>query len=413
MAAQQAERRVGAAELRSFCAALVAAPARMSVAASTSARPPARVRVSLAACLGAGDAAAAADAGVLLEVAVRELDYADGGLGFRLFPSALWLAAWLAARPSLLRGASVLELGAGLGLVGLAAAATHLPSSVTLSDFNPGLLTALRAAAAENGVADTTRVAMCDWAEEAQAAEPHAPPHATHAGQPADGASAWAFAADANPEFYRVRAQLAATSAASDSGSASATAPLFAKLPIQERYSLIVATEVLYEMHAAVALPALLRRRLAPGGRFVTLMAIRDTDLLKEFVARLQSGGALRVALRGLGDVALPPADAPAAAEAAAAAQGIAADAPLCGGAWCDGDAEWRALLLRGGAGGKPLEAAWIEAQRPPTALDADADADSAANAAHAAAKPCCSRSARGMACPCARLPARAARPTP
>jgi predicted nicotinamide N-methyase len=371
------ERRVSAAELRSFCAALVAAPElRMSKAASTSARAPARVVVRFCAAPAAGGPP------VELPVAVRELEYADGGLGFRLFPAALWLAAWLAARPAWISGATVLELGAGLGLVGLAAAKQG--AAVTLSDFNPGLLSALAAAAKDNGVAAT--VAACDWADEA--AERAAPA----AGKAAGSASAdiiAAFDRDANPEYYRVRAQLASSSRSDG---------IAERLPAGASYDIAVASEVLYEAHAAAALPALLSRRLKPGGRFVTLMAVRDVALVETFCSRCRAFG-MKVALRRIADVALPPGDAAEAAQAAAeaaAAKQAGRDAPMCGGEWCS-DAEWRALLASGGAGGGPLEAAWLEARQP---MDAPPPRQQEG--------PCCSRRARGMACPCA---ARAAVP--
>ena len=352
----------------------------MSKAASTSARAPARVVVRFCAAPAAGGAP------VELPVAVRELEYADGGLGFRLFPAALWLAAWLAARPAWISGATVLELGAGLGLVGLAAAKQG--AAVTLSDFNPGLLTALEAAAKDNGVAAT--VAACDWADEAAAAAAErAAPAAGKAAGSAEAIDTAAFDRDANPEYFRVRAQLAASSGG-----------IAERLPAGASYDVAVASEVLYEAHAAAALPALLSRRLAPGGRFVTLMAVRDVALVETFLSRCQAFG-MAVALRRIADVALPPGDAAEAAQAAAeadAAKQAGRDAPMCGGEWCSrGDAEWRALLASGGAGGGPLEAAWLEARQP---MDAPPPRQQQG--------PCCSRRARGMACPCA---ARAAAP--
>jgi predicted nicotinamide N-methyase len=383
------ERCVSAPELARFCAALVASPARVSVAASTSARPPASVRVRFA---------VAAPLSPQLQVCVRELEYCDGGLGFRLFPAALWLSAWLATRPQLLRGATLLELGAGLGLVGLTAACTGLCARVWLTDFNPGLLRALAAAAAANDVrGGSCCVAHCDWAEEAAAAS-----------SSAIDAPPGAFERDANPEFFRIRAQLeasAGTGTSATDADAAAAAAVFPRLPRGETFSLVVATEVLYEMFAAVTLPGVVAARLARRGRFVTLMAVRDADLLAEFLARLQRAG-LRVALRGLADVALPPADAAqAAAQAAAhaAAMHASEDAPLCGGEWAVGAAGWQALLRSGGAGGGALEAAWVEAQRPGSD---DSDGDAAVALAQQQAQPrppCCSRAARGMACPCAR----------
>ena len=52
---------------------------------------------------------------------VQETNYEAGGLGWRVWPAAGRLCARLSAQRSLLDGRSVLELGAGVGLVGLAA----------------------------------------------------------------------------------------------------------------------------------------------------------------------------------------------------------------------------------------------------------------------------------------------------
>jgi hypothetical protein len=64
-------------------------------------------------------------------------------VGMVLWPAALVLARWLCRNAALLRGKSVLELGAGMGLAGLAAA--HLARRVCLTDFNPLVLENLRA----------------------------------------------------------------------------------------------------------------------------------------------------------------------------------------------------------------------------------------------------------------------------
>ena len=173
-------------------------------------------------------------------VRVREVTYESGGLGFRLFPSAVWLSAFLASQPELLRPGRVLELGCGLGLCGLTAAVvgkrvhTGTPTLVTLTDFNPGLLHAARAAAAANDVADTVSVAFCDWALEAGAE--------TGALTSAHQRTEAGFGEDSNPEYFRVTRQQRLSTP-------------WASLPRGSTFDLVLATEVLYEMHAALTLP--------------------------------------------------------------------------------------------------------------------------------------------------------------
>ena len=283
-------------------------------------------------------------------LAVRELAFAAGGLGFRLFPSALWLSALLTERWQLLAAqyvhVRVLELGAGLAAVGLSAALCGA-HAVTLTDFNSGLLRACSAAAAENGVSERVQVAFCDWAEEA--------------GAPAAAES------DANPEFFRVKAQEEAEAQ-----------PWAARLPPAAQFELVLATEVLYEAFAARALPPLIGRRLArPGGRFMTLMAVRDLAILREFVRGLCAQPGLRVAICSVARLQLPSTPAP------VRAPGL----PFCDGipAWMSA-AECDAAVMAGGDGC----GAWVEALAE------------SGERAEPPVGPCCSRRARGFACPCA-----------
>ncbi len=69
------------------------------------------------------------------------------------------LARWLVARPELVRGHRVLELGCGLGLVGLVAAA--LGARVTVNDHSRAALAAVSASARRNGL--RVRALCFDW----------------------------------------------------------------------------------------------------------------------------------------------------------------------------------------------------------------------------------------------------------
>ena len=87
---------------------------------------------------------------------VRACDWANGGLGFRVWGAAQQLAAAVARGADAggveLAGRRVCELGAGLGLPGLAAAALPAPPSVVvLTDALPALLASLAAGAALQG----------------------------------------------------------------------------------------------------------------------------------------------------------------------------------------------------------------------------------------------------------------------
>ena len=116
-------------------------------------------------------------------LSIKELNFDEGGLGHKIWEAAIALAIRLAQRPSLIRGKRVLELGAGVGVSGLAAAlVVDGETSLTLSDLDQetvdsgiwlegsepaasqtgqGLLTNLTNMAAANGVTASTMA--LDW----------------------------------------------------------------------------------------------------------------------------------------------------------------------------------------------------------------------------------------------------------
>eukprot|EP00967_Tisochrysis_lutea_P001610 scaffold2078_cov34-Tisochrysis_lutea.AAC.1 len=83
-----------------------------------------------------------------IEVFVAECEYVAGGTGWRVWPCALLLACWLAANYQELdmHRASVIELGSGLGLPGLTAAALGA-CRVRITDCLPRLLATVRQSA--------------------------------------------------------------------------------------------------------------------------------------------------------------------------------------------------------------------------------------------------------------------------
>jgi len=271
----------------------------------------------------------------------------------------------------------VLELGAGLGLCALTAAsllrAEHRDVAaplVTLTDFNSGLLAAAERCASENALSRLLCVARCDWADEASSADCEA-----------------RWRGECNAEYFRVKA-CEAEREADDPWPRLAPGSLF---------DLILATEIVYESHAATTLPVLIRARLAPGGRFLTLMAVRDAELLRTFASLLcsQSSKLPRVLVTICSASRLPlPAD--------CAGLGAVDGAPFAPGQrWMSATECEKEIAI--GENGGTLQTAWLEVFRPTE--DGPTDEHTPMPRAK---ESCCSRSARGLGCPCRlRLPHR------
>lgn len=81
--------------------------------------------------------------------------------GWRVWPGAQLLTSWMVSEPSFLVGRKVLEVGAGPGLCGLAAAALGA-QEVDLSDRCKAVQEALKMSAEENGFKNAT-VRSLDW----------------------------------------------------------------------------------------------------------------------------------------------------------------------------------------------------------------------------------------------------------
>ena len=210
----------------------------------------------------------------VVRVRVRELALGRG-VGAKLWRAASMLSDVLFADPAFVRGQSVLELGAGVGLCGLLAAKLGA-KTVALTDFEPALLDSLALAARENrapGDAET-RVARCDWREEKRRAETEteaADVCKTHCLQ--NAADADADDADDDDDDDALAA------AATRGGWLPA-------LPFRETFDRIVGSELVYERTHAETLPFVLRARLAkPLGVATLVGAVRDRALLDALVA--------------------------------------------------------------------------------------------------------------------------------
>ena len=84
------------------------------------------------------------------------------GAGDIVWPAGLALSRLLAHCPSFVAGKRVLELGSGVGAVGLTAACAGA-ASVVLTDYDEDVLALSREAASANGVSNIVSAARLDW----------------------------------------------------------------------------------------------------------------------------------------------------------------------------------------------------------------------------------------------------------
>ena len=90
----------------------------------------------------------------------------DNAIGQKLWPSSIACARMLSQPSSFvpIKGLDIVELGCGLGAVGISAALAGA-RSVLLTDFQPASLELARASAEANGVSDRVQTCLLDWTD--------------------------------------------------------------------------------------------------------------------------------------------------------------------------------------------------------------------------------------------------------
>ena len=233
----------------------------------------------------------------LISVRLAECEYSEGGTGWRVWPCALLLSCWLVAREATLRlderRTRALELGCGLGLPGLTAAALGAEISV-LSDCLPALLeaihvsvranreggvgihrTATTSTAASGNAFAGVRVACLDWDDAAPVHSLRDEEFSTEQGVKA-------------AQLAKQRAQQRV-----DAGS-EAVNVVAAPLDTRERFGLVLASDVIYSLTHATQLPEVISQRLAhdsPSSLLAAMVPVRSTPHTRTFLEGLASHG--------------------------------------------------------------------------------------------------------------------------
>ncbi len=201
------------------------------------------------------------------EVGVCESEWKDAGLAWRVWGAGQIMARCFDAAPELVRDLSVLEIGAGCGVCGLVAARLGASRAV-VTDGAPGALDAIRRSVVglPEECARNASAAFFDFRDDQDVLNGTVSIEDARAGT---GVDHWVHS--------RPHALKATTEAC--------------KLPVDETFDVVVATDVLYSDDHAGPLAASFIRRMKPSGRGFILNACRNGTLIAHFIQHLLAHG--------------------------------------------------------------------------------------------------------------------------
>lgn len=227
-----------------------------------------------------------------LTVQVNEIDYAQGGLGWKVWGAGLILSWRLLALKDMIRGKEILELGSGCGLCGLILANLGA-SKVVLTDNISDILFNL-----------SRNISLLTLNCQSKL-EPDREIHHEKLGYNQEQLIVKNLTdciyekntpeEDPCPCLIRVRMLdwMEDSALASDNSSIEIQVPsVFPGVAVDEKFDWIVGSDLLYDLKSSLALAGVIRRRLLnSNSRALIVNPIREKDLLEQFLKEVNRLG--------------------------------------------------------------------------------------------------------------------------
>jgi len=201
------------------------------------------------------------------EIGVCESDWKDAGLAWRVWGAGQVMARCFDAAPELVKDVSVLEIGAGCGVCGLVAARLGASRAV-ITDGAPGALDAIRRSVEglPEECARNASAAFFDFRDDEDVL---------------NGTVSIEDARACKEVNHWVHSRPNALKSTIEA----------CKLPVDETFDVVVATDVLYSDDHVGPLAASFIRRMKPSGRGFILNACRNGTLIAHFIQKLVPHG--------------------------------------------------------------------------------------------------------------------------
>ncbi|KAL2650432.1 hypothetical protein R1flu_018560 [Riccia fluitans] len=231
-----------------------------------------------------------------LRVNIHEIDFEDGGVGWKVWGGALLLSLRLVEIPSLVKHKRVLELGSGCGLCGLLASKLGA-TEVVLTDYLPSLLLNLRRNVSlfRSQRKEIQRQFSYSSRSVSYDSEITVGPQEESVGAKSETPSQddYQFPGETSSTTRTIRLRYldwVETSQAAPLNFQDLDLQLPPKIPTDEVFDVVMGSDVIYEERLIQPLVATMARHLAkPHGKGLLVSPIRDKKLLDMFLKEVES----------------------------------------------------------------------------------------------------------------------------